>query len=181
AYPSGGYTVTTTGNHTVSVQNTTGCTSTNASVSVNAQPGTPDAPTLSIVQPTCNTATATITVTSTTTDLLFSLDGGAYAAYPSGGYTVTTTGNHTVSVQNATGCTSTNASVSVNAQPGTPDAPTLSIVQPTCNTATATITVTSTTTDLLFSLDGGAYAAYPSGGYTVTTAGDSRISVQNAT
>ncbi|MGN6248644.1 MAG: hypothetical protein ACTHNG_09815, partial [Ginsengibacter sp.] len=82
-----------------------------------AQPSTPEAPTLSIVQPTCSNATATITVTSTTTGLLFSFDGGAYAAYPSGGYTTTTTGDHTVSVQNEAGCVSGNATETVNEAP----------------------------------------------------------------
>ncbi|MGN6246724.1 MAG: SprB repeat-containing protein, partial [Ginsengibacter sp.] len=154
------------------------CSSQTCNVTVNA-PSIPDAPTLSIVQPTCSDATATITVTSTTTGLLFSFDGGAYAAYPSGGYTTTTTGDHTVSVQNEAGCVSGNATETVNAQPSTPDAPTLSIVQPTCSNATATITVTSTTTGLLFSFDGGTYAAYPSEGFTTTTTGDHTVSVQN--
>ena len=179
-YPAGGFTTTTTGDHTVSAQNAAGCVSGDATKTVNAQPSTPDAPTLSIVQPTCSDATATITVTSSTTGLKFSFDGGAYADYPAGGFTTTTTGDHTVSAQNAAGCVSGDATKTVNAQPSTPDAPTLSIVQPTCSDATATITVTSSTTGLKFSFDGGTYADYPAGGFTTTTTGDHTVSAQNA-
>ncbi len=155
------------------------CFSRTCSVTVN-QPSTPGAPTLSVVQPTCSNATATITVTSSTTGLLFSFDGGTYAAYPSGGFTTTSTGNHTVSVQNTALCVSGNATASVDAQPSTPGAPTLSVVQPTCSNATATITVTSSTTGLKFSFDGGTYVAYPTGGYTVTTTGSHSIKAKTS-
>jgi len=161
-------------------QLSTGCISSPTSGTMTAQPSTPGAPTLSIVQPTCSDATATITVTSSTTGLKFSFDGGAYADYPAGGFTTTTTGDHTVSEQNAAGCVSGNATKTVTAQPSTPGAPTLSIVQPTCSDATATITVTSSTTGLKFSFDGGAYADYPAGGFTTTTTGDHTVSEQNA-
>jgi hypothetical protein len=180
AYPSGGYTVTAIGSHNVTAQNSDGCMSTAATVTVNAQPTAPAVPTLAVVQPTCSVASANITITSLTTDLMFSLDGGAYAAYPSGGYTVTAIGSHTVTAQNSDGCMSTAATVTVNAQPTAPAVPTLDVVQPTCSVASANITITSLTTDLMFSLDGGAYAAYPSGGYTVTAIGSHNVTAQNS-
>ncbi|MEO8719652.1 MAG: hypothetical protein ABI297_06275, partial [Ginsengibacter sp.] len=74
-------------------------------------------PTLSIVQSTCSVSTATITVTSSTSGLLFSFDDGVYAAYRSGGYTTSTTGNHTVSAKNTTGCISGDATTTVNPAP----------------------------------------------------------------
>jgi hypothetical protein len=59
----------------------------------------------------------------------------------------------------------------VNAAPATPAAPTLAVTQPTCAVATGTITITSPTAGLTFSVNGGAYAAYPAGGYTGLAAG----------
>ncbi len=164
------------GTYTVTVTDANGCTTT-ASYTV-TQPATPAAPTASVTQPTCATATGTITVTSTTSGLTFSLDGGTYAAYPSGGYTVAA-GVHTLTAQNTAGCISSVTNITVDAQSATPAAPTASVIQPTCATATGTITVTSTTSGLTFSLDGGTYAAYPSGGYTVA-AGVHTLTAQNA-
>ena len=148
-----------------------------ANITVDAQPPTPGIPTFSVVQPTCTVATGTITITSGTAGLTFSLDGGAYAAYPAAGYTVAA-GPHTLTAQNASTCISPVANITVNAQPPTPGIPTFSVVQPTCTVATGTITVTSPTAGLTFSLDGGAYAAYPAAGYTVA-AGPHTLSAQN--
>ena len=105
-----------TGSYIINVSNGI-CSATGSTVTVNAQPTAPAVPTLAVVQPTCSVASANITITSLTTDLMFSLDGGAYAAYPSGGYTVTAIGSHTVTAQNSDGCMSTAATVTVNAQP----------------------------------------------------------------
>ena len=41
-----------------------------------------------VANPTCTIATGTITITSATSGLIFSFDGGSYAAYPAGGYIV---------------------------------------------------------------------------------------------
>ena len=176
AYPAAGYTVAA-GPHTLTAQNASTCISPVANITVNAQPPSPGIPTFSVVQPTCTVATGTITVTSGTAGLTFSLDGGAYAAYPAAGYTVAA-GPHTLTAQNASTCISPVANITVNAQPPTPGIPTFSVVQPTCTVATGTITVTSPTAGLTFSLDGGAYAAYPAAGYTVA-AGPHTLSAQN--
>src|SRR5262245_31997926 len=177
AYPSGGYTVAA-GSHTLTAQNSSGCISSVTNITVNAQPPTPSAPTVNVVHPTCTVSTGTITITSTTTGLTFSLDGGGYAAYPSGGYIVAA-GSHTLTAQNSNGCISSVTNITVNAQPPTPSAPTVNVVHPTCAASTGTITITSTTIGLTFSLDGGAYAAYPSGGYIVA-AGSHTLTAQNS-
>ncbi len=177
AYPSGGY-VVTAGAHTLTAQNSNNCISTGTNITVDAQPPTPSTTIINIVQPTCTVATGTISITSSTTGLTFSLDGGAYAAYPSGGYVVAA-GAHTLTAQNSNSCISGVTNIIVNAQPATPSAPTINIVQPTCTVATGTITITSSTTGLTFSLDGGAYAVYPSGGYIVS-AGAHTLTAQNA-
>ena len=180
-----GNTATTTINslssatYNFTVTNDAGCTSAaSADVVVNTVPGAPSAPVVSVVQPSCTVATATITVTSTTTGLTFSLDGNAYAAYPVGGY-LTTTGPHTLTAQNTASCISPATNITINIQPSTPVAPVVSIVQPTCNVATATVSITSATTGLTFSLDGNGYTAYPTSGYALLT-GLHTLTAQNS-
>jgi len=176
-YPAGGY-VVAPGAHTLTAQNAAICTSPITNITVNAQPATPAAPTVVLTQPTCITANGTITITSTTAGLNFSLDGGAYAVYPAGGYIVLP-GAHTLSAQNASTCISEVTNITVNTQPPTPVTPTVSVAQPTCTVATGIITITSATAGLTFSLDGGAYATYPAGGY-VAAAGAHTLTAQNA-
>jgi hypothetical protein len=88
---------------------------------VNAAPATPAAPTLNVTQPTCAVATGTITITSPTAGLTFSVNGGAYAAYPAGGYTGLAAGPYTITAQNAAGCISADANATVNAAPAAPN------------------------------------------------------------
>ena len=98
---------------------------------------------------------------------LYSLDNGApYAAYPVGGYVESASPGtpHTVSEKNAAGCNSVDASITINAAPGAPVAPTLTEVDPTCATNTGGITLVPNAGSL-YSLDGAPYAAYPVGGY----------------
>ena len=166
AYPAGGYTGLASGPHTITAQNACRLYYSCADVTVAAATGYTGCTNVDVVDPTCTVATGTITITSATAGLTFSLDGGAYAAYPAGGYTVAS-GPHTITAQNAAGCISPDANATVAAAPATPAAPTLNVVDPTCTVATGTITITSATAGLTFSLDGGAYAAYPAGGYTV--------------
>src|SRR6185295_10789801 len=124
--------------------------------------------------------TGTITVTSATAGLTFSLDAGPFAAYPAGGYTGVASGPHTLRAQNAAGCTSPVANITIAAQPATPTTPTFTQVDPTCTVATGTITVTSPTAGLTFSLDGAAFAAYPAGGYIGVASGPHTITAQDA-
>ena len=178
AYPAGGYTVAS-GPHTITAQNAAGCISPDANATVAAHQLHRLLQHLTVVDPTCTVATGTITITSATAGLTFSLDGGAYAAYPAGGYIVAS-GPHTITAQNAAGCISPDANATVAAAPATPAAPTFNVVDPTCTVATGTITITSATAGLTFSLDGGAYAAYPAGGYTGLASGPHTITAQNA-
>ena len=181
AYPAGGYTGLAAGStHTVSAQNAAGCNSTDATVTIGTAPGAPAAPVLAQVDPTCAVNTGAITLTPTA-GFLYSLDGAAYAAYPAGGYTGLAAGStHTVSAQNAAGCNSTDATVTIGTAPGAPAAPALAQVDPTCLVNTGAITLTPTA-GFLYSLDGAAYAAYPAGGYTGLAAGSTHtVSAQNA-
>src|SRR6202040_3008957 len=164
----------------LAAQSAAGCTSANANITIAGAPGAPATPTFTQVDPTCAINTGTVTVTSATAGLTFSLDGAAFAAYPAGGYTGVAAGPHTLRAQNAAGCTSPAANITIAAQPATPTAPTFTQVDPTCTVATGTITVTSATAGLTFSLDGAAYAAYPAGGFTGVAACPSTLTAQSA-
>ncbi|CAN5871877.1 hypothetical protein BH11BAC4_BH11BAC4_04600 [soil metagenome] len=161
------------------ITNDAGCTSLpTTSIVIDPIAGVPDAPTISVLHPTCTVGTGTISVTSTTAGLHFSFDGAPYTTYPVGGY-VATAGVHSIAAQNAGSCISPVVNVTINAQPGIPEAPLVNVSNPTCTVATGLITVTSTTTGLNFSLDGAAYTAYPVAGYTVQP-GNHTLSVQNS-
>jgi len=167
------------GPYTFTVTNAAGCASPpSANVTIIAVAGAPDAPMVTIAQPNCTVATATIEIISPVAGLTFSLDGAAFAAYPAGGYTGVAAGTHQLIAQNSSGCLSPFTNIIIHAQPASPAAPSVNVLQPTCTVANGTITVTSATAGLLFSLDAGPFAPYPSGGY-VTTGGMHSLAVQN--
>ena len=143
-----------TGTYTVYAKNGSGCIST-TTATINAQPATPAVPTVTLVQPTCNIATGTITVTAPT-GLNYSIDGSNYTN-TSGIFNSVATGTYTVYAKNSSGCIST-TTATINAQPATPAAPTVSLVQPICGITTGTITVsTPIGSGLIYSIDGTNY------------------------
>ena len=167
------------GSYSFTVMNATGCSSLpSANVDIVAVAGAPAAPLVTISQPTCFTATGTIKITSPVTGLTFSLDAGAFATYPTSGFTGISAGTHTLIAQNSTGCLSPFTNISIDAQPASPPAPIVRVDQPNCTVSTGTIMVSSSTTGLTFSLDAGRFAPYPVGGYSVT-AGIHSLAVQN--
>ncbi len=161
------------------VTNDAGCSSISATtVNINTVFGAPTAPEVTIVQPSCTISTGSIIVTSPTAGLLFKLDNGTFVSYPSGGFTGVASGNHTLIVQNVSGCLSPFTNIIINAQPASPAAPVVSVLQPTCTVSTGTIIVTSDTLGLQFSLDNGIFNSYPTGGYTVSS-GTHNLRVRN--
>src|SRR6185436_6836844 len=125
------------GPHSVTVRSATDNTCVSAAANTTLNAATPPAaPTLAATQPTCTVTTATITITSPTAGLTFSIDGGAFDVYPAGGYTVGS-GPHTVTAQNADGCTAS-SNITVGTAPGAPAAPVTQVVNPTCTVATGT-------------------------------------------
>ncbi|MFW0718229.1 beta strand repeat-containing protein [Pedobacter sp. N23S346] len=154
----------------ITYTNINGCSST-TNVTINALPA---APTVSAVQPTCTTATGTITVNAPTgSGLTYSIDGTNYQASTT--FNNVASGTYSVTVRNSNGCTSATTSVTINPQPATPAAPTVTTVQPTCTTATGSITVTAPTgSGLTYSINGTNYQAsttfnsVASGTYSVT-------------
>ena len=147
------------GTYSLTAKNADGCISTAASVTINAQPVTPAAPTASVsTQPTCTVATGTITISSSIAYLAFSIDGTTYTN-TNGIFTAVAIGTYSLTARNSSGCTSTATSVTLNAQPSTPAAPLATVTaQPTCAVATGTITVSSPTAGLTFSIDAANYS-----------------------
>jgi hypothetical protein len=167
------------GNYSFNVTNSFGCTSSNAtSITINTVLGAPLAPTVNITQPTCAVSTGSFIITAPDSNLLYSLDGGAFTAYPIGGYIGIVSGTHSLIAQAIGGCLSPFTYITIDAQPLSPALPTLSITQPTCTIATGEIVVVSDTTALTFSLDSAPYISYPVNGFTAN-AGIHTLAVQN--
>lgn len=169
-----------TGNYNITARNASGCTSAATSTTINAQLETPSAPTASVsAQTSCSNATGTITVSSSTVGLAFSKDGINYTN-TNGIFTNVAPGNYNLTARNSSGCTSAVTSLTVNAQPSTPSAPTATVsAQPSCTLATATITVSSSTTGLTFSIDGTNYTN-SSGTISGVAAGTYNLTARNA-
>jgi gliding motility-associated-like protein/uncharacterized repeat protein (TIGR01451 family) len=130
------------------------------------------APTTDVVQPTCATATGTITVTSGTTGLYFSINGSDYSN-TNGIFTALIPGTYELTSRNSYGCISSVNNVTVNTQPSPPSAPTVAdVTQPTCSTATGTI-VFATQTGMEYSVGSGyqtsaTFSGLTPGIYTLT-------------
>ena len=127
-----------------------GCTDT-MNVTVTTSPA---APTATVTQPTCAVATGTITISSPTgTGITYSIDGTNYQASTT--FSNVAAGTYSVTAKSSAGCVSAVTSVTVNAQPATPAAPTATVTQPTCAVATGTITISAPTgTGITYSIDG---------------------------
>ncbi|MFW0718228.1 DUF7507 domain-containing protein [Pedobacter sp. N23S346] len=153
------FTAVAPGTYPVTARNSDGCTSAATNVTINSQPITPASPTVSAIQPTCTTATGTINVTAQSgTGITYSIDGINYQASTS--FTNVASGTYSVTIRNSDGCTSAATNITIDPQPVTPAAPTVSAVQPTCTTATGTITITAPTgSNLEYNLNGGTYQA----------------------
>jgi gliding motility-associated-like protein len=153
------------GTYNVTVRNTvSGCISPASQVVINNAPATPTVPTASVtVQPTCTVTTGTIVIAAPTgTNLDYSINsinfqaGTTFAGVAPGTYNV-------VVRNNLSGCISNPASVTVNAVPAPPVAPTISVTaQPSCSVVTGSISVTAPLgTTLEYSLNGTNWQAAP--------------------
>ena len=151
------------GVHNVTDRSTTDntCVFSATSLTVNAVPAVPVAPTASVtIQPTCALPTGTLVVTAPTGAYEYSLDGGAFQA--SATFSGVAPGVHNVTDRSTTDntCVSSATSLTVNAVPAVPVAPTASVtIQPTCALPTGTLVVTAPTGAYEYSLDGGAFQA----------------------
>ncbi|WP_417920850.1 Ig-like domain-containing protein, partial [Christiangramia marina] len=173
---SGSFTGLSAGTYNITAKNADGCISPATSVVIQEQPNTPDAPVVSAtVQPTCDTATGSITIT-TAQGFTYSINGTDYQS--SGSFTGLAAGTYNVTAKNADGCISPATSVVIQEQPNTPDAPVVSTtVQPTCDTATGSFTV-MTAPGFTYSINGTDYQS--SGSFTGLAAGTYNVTAKNA-
>ncbi|PZR20564.1 MAG: hypothetical protein DI539_10405, partial [Flavobacterium psychrophilum] len=161
------------GSYTITVRNSTNCTSVSLPIVINPAPGAPAVATTTVTQPTCATATGTIVVnTPTGAGFTYSIDGTTFQAGTT--FANLAPGNYTVTV-NSGGCTSVTGSIIINGSPASPAVANTTLTQPTCTTPTGTITVnTPTGTGLTYSIDGTNFQAGTTfanlipGNYTVT-------------
>ena len=164
--------------YSITAQNASGCISSATTGTMGAQPMTPNAPTVSITQPSCTNASGSVTITSGTTGLTFSTDGINYYAYTAP-YTVAANTGYSITARNASGCISSATAGTMGSQPTTPATPTISVTQPTCTNANGYVAITlGTTGSKTFSTDGVNYAAY-TGPYTVAAGAGYSITAKN--
>ena len=130
------------GAYTLTVQNTNGCISETPSIIINAAPTIPAVATTITTQPTCTTPTGTIEVTAPTgTGLEYSINGTDFQSSTT--FSGVASGTYNVTVQNADGCTSQTAQITIDPAPASPAVATADVTQPTCTTPSGTIEVTS--------------------------------------
>ena len=146
------------GTYTVSARNGSCVSALSNAVTINAQPVTPAAPVVSVTaQPTCSVATGIIQVSSPV-GFTYSLDGINYQTSTT--FNGVAAGTYTVIAKNGSCVSVVSNAVTVNAQPTAPAAPVVSIAQPTCAVATASITINSPIgAGFTYSLDGTTYQA----------------------
>ena len=117
-----------------------GCSSASFNVTVNTQPTGAAAPVVvNITQPTCALATASVEFSGLVAGTV--LNPGNIQITASGSYTVTglASGVYNFNATTTEGCASASVSVTINAQPSAPAAPTAAVTQPTCQVATASV------------------------------------------
>ncbi|CAM1335047.1 Ig-like domain-containing protein [Tenacibaculum aestuariivivum] len=144
------------GTYELTETNAVGCTSPALSITIDAQPSTPVAPSASDVDPTCSVATGSVSVTSPVGTSTYTLTGitPAVAAQTGTSFSSLASGTYELTETNAAGCTSPALSITIDAQPSTPVAPSASDVDPTCSVATGSVSVTSPVGTSTYTLTG---------------------------
>ena len=177
---SGVFTGIIPGTYAVSVKSINGCISANSIVVVNVNPAGPSAPSLDIVQPTCNLGTGTITVSSPKNPgNTYSIDGLDYSNV-NGFFTQVVAGTYNVTVKNASGCVGGITVAVVNQNPLTPQTPTVEVTNPLCPEKTGVIKITSPVGNgFTYSIDGSTYLNN-TGVFTSVAPGAYSVSVKNA-
>jgi Concanavalin A-like lectin/glucanases superfamily/Secretion system C-terminal sorting domain/Putative metal-binding motif/Ricin-type beta-trefoil lectin domain-like len=135
--------------------NSTGCISKEVEAVVNPVPNGVNAPSVSVTQPTCLNNTGVISMSSSASGAVYSIDNGSSfqtANVRSG----LAPGTYYVRVRNSSNCISPSVAVTINAAVGGTLTPTGTITQPTCAVPTGTITFTyPLSANYTYSYDGG--------------------------
>ncbi|TRW24284.1 T9SS type B sorting domain-containing protein [Flavobacterium zepuense] len=165
------------GNYTVIIQGVAGCTSQSLPVTINAAPLAPAVAVTTVTQPTCTVTSGTINVSSPTgTGITYSINGTDFQTETT--FANLAAGQYTLTVQNAGGCTSQSAPVTINAIPVAPAIASIDVTQPTCTSSIAKIVVTSPIGNgFTYSIDGTTFQANPT--FTNLSEGNYTVTVQN--
>lgn len=159
------------------VKDTVGCISQSTVITINPVPFTPPPPTVSTSQPTCASATGTLTITSTAGGWIYSNNGINYSSATT--FTNLVPGTYNITIRSFEGCMSPATTVIINPAPGTPPAPTLAVTQPDCTTSTGSITITNPIgATFTYSIDGVSYAN-TTGTFTSLASGSYNVTAKN--
>lgn len=143
-------------------------------------------PITTVTQPTCTTATGTITVTIQSASDSYSFDNG-FSYQASNVKSGLTTGNYNVIIKNSLGCVSVITATVINPQPLTPVQPILSaLTQPSCTVATGSFTIINYNASYSYTVSpstvtiSGSTITAPEGSYKVTATLGSCSSIASA-
>jgi gliding motility-associated-like protein len=138
------------GIYKLKIKDASGCISNSISATIIASENSPP-PNFMVTQPDCTNALGTITITTNASQ--YSFDNGLNWV-TNNSQSGLNSGNYLIKIKDATGCESLSSSITINYQPITPNAPSISVNHPTnCLITTGTINVTSNAT--FFSFDNG--------------------------
>lgn len=135
-------------------------------------------PAVQVAPADCIQTSGSFSIIDAPADFEYSLDGGDWFSY-TGTITGVTPGPHSLVARDANECESQPLNFDVPEPFETPDAPTLSPVQPDCETLTGAIIVTSETMGYTFSINGGDFVPYPMNGFTGLAPGDYQVRVRS--
>ncbi|WP_297332187.1 gliding motility-associated C-terminal domain-containing protein [Flavobacterium sp.] len=159
------------GTYTVTVMNADGCISETTDI-ILTPVSTPAVATTTVTQPTCTTASIIEVTAPLGAGLEYSINGTDFQTGTT--FSGLTQGTYTVTVQNAEGCTSVTANITINAAPATPAVATTTVTQPTCTTAGIIEVTAPLGTGLEYSINGTdfqtgtTFSGLTQGTYTVT-------------
>ena len=176
------FATTSSGKYDLKVVDANGCIATtsnntnNNSLIFNPPPALPVA---TVTQPDCSISTGTITVNSPGAgSYIYNIVSGNYSATNNtglfSGLTAGLSYNITIT-DNTSGCTSPVLTIGVNNIPAVPTTPSVSIIDPTCITATGTISITSLGANYTYSINGinyqssSTFSGLNAGTYSVTS------------
>ncbi len=150
----------TGGSYTVYVKADGVCISQLNNVVINTVPVVPAVATYTVTQPNCASSTGTITVTAPLgAGYTYSIDGTTFQSGPAFANLAAST-VYVITVQNASGCTSTTGQINLNAAPVMPEVPVVTTVHPSCNMPIGSIIIDSPLdAGLTYSINGTAYQA----------------------